>query len=80
MISLTFVSSFVIFAALLAAGGLTNSLVAPVAGNVLGSMVAAGRLSLWLLVWCRPPSLLRRLLRGSWYASWPSPTAGAPPS
>lgn len=46
MISLTFVSLFVIFAALLAAGGLTNSLVAPVAGNVLGSMVAAGRLSL----------------------------------
>lgn len=46
MISLGFVSSFVVLSALLAAGGLANSLVAPAAGNVLGSTVSAKRLSL----------------------------------
>lgn len=46
MISLGFVSSFSVLAALLAAGGLANSLVAPAAGSILGSMVSARRLSL----------------------------------
>ena len=46
MAGLGFVSSAVALAALLAAGGLANSLVGPAAGRVLGSEVSPGRLSL----------------------------------
>ncbi len=46
MVGLGFVSSIIVLGALLAAGGLVNSLVQPAAGRVLGSEVSPGRLSL----------------------------------